>query len=79
VQTVGLNGSSQLGDSTTTERHTFVQAQGIVGTPTAIAAGSLHTVVVAGGTVHSVGNNGYGELTNNDTTNRSTFVGATPF
>ena len=43
------------------------------------AKGSLHTVVVAGGTVHSVGNNGYGELTNNDTTNRSTFVGATPF
>jgi alpha-tubulin suppressor-like RCC1 family protein len=62
VRCWGSNWAGQLGDGTTTDRHTPVTVQGVTGA-TAIAAGSAHTcAVVAGGEVRCWGTNTSGQL-----------------
>lgn len=69
----GYNGSGQLGDSSTTERLTPVQAN--VAAQVAIAAGFDHSVsMTSTGTVWAWGNNSNGQLGNGSTTNSSTPV-----
>ncbi len=59
----GSNQFGQLGDGTTTWRTLSVNAQNINGTPTAIAAGSIHTcVLVDGGAARCWGGNSFGQL-----------------
>jgi alpha-tubulin suppressor-like RCC1 family protein len=66
----GRNSFGELGDGTTTDRHTAVQVAGLTGI-TQIALGTFHMMAVgAGGTVWSWGNNDYGQLGNGTTTSR---------
>jgi alpha-tubulin suppressor-like RCC1 family protein len=71
----GWNGSGELGDGTTTERHAPVDVSGI-STATAIDAGSMmHTCgLLADHTARCWGLNDYGQLGDGTTTNRLTPV-----
>ena len=64
----GYNGSGQLGDNTTTNRHTPTQ----IGTSdwTAIAGGYYHSLGISGNKLYAWGYNYYGQLGDNTTTNR---------
>ncbi|MBF0487186.1 MAG: hypothetical protein HQK98_03410 [Nitrospirae bacterium] len=69
VKAWGQNKYGQLGDSTTTERHTPVQVSGLTTGVTAIAAGGFHSLALtSGGAVYAWGYNAYGQLGNNSTT-----------
>jgi alpha-tubulin suppressor-like RCC1 family protein len=70
----GQNYFGQLGDGTTTDRHSPVRASGVSNVLT-IAAGASHTVALqAGGTVWAWGRNVYGELGDGTTIQRSKAV-----
>ena len=70
----GNNANGQLGDGTTTERHTPVQVSGLSNI-IAIAAGSDHTIALKqDGTVWGWGSNSHGQLGDGTTTDRHTPV-----
>ena len=66
----GYNGNGQLGDNTTTHRHTPTQ----IGTSdwTTIAAGAYHSLGISGGKLYTWGYNSSGQLGDGTTTNRHT-------
>jgi alpha-tubulin suppressor-like RCC1 family protein len=68
----GYNGNGELGDGTTTNRTSPVQASGLTGM-SAIACGGGHSLAVKGadGTVWAWGYNSDGQLGDGTTTNRS--------
>jgi len=71
----GWNGSSQLGDGTTTDRWTPVTVSGLSSGAQAVAAGAFHTcAVTSGGASQCWGFNLYGEIGDGTTTDRSTPV-----
>ncbi|GII27975.1 hypothetical protein Pmi06nite_14170 [Planotetraspora mira] len=74
VKAWGANGSGQLGDATTTERHTPVTAAGVTAADvTAISAGVSHSLaLLANGTIEAWGGNGSGQLGDGTTTNHPT-------
>ena len=75
VKCWGINGSGQLGDSTTTNRSTSVAVQGLGGVVTAIAVGLNHSCALLNdGTIKCWGSNNNGKLGDNSTTNRLTAV-----
>jgi alpha-tubulin suppressor-like RCC1 family protein len=76
VLTWGYNAYGQLGDGTTNQHNTAVQAGGLSHV-TAIAGGSLHSIALNGdGTVRSWGYNGNGQLGDGTTTQRNMAVQA---
>jgi len=74
VQAWGMNGNSELGDGTTTNRSTPVQVSGLTGA-TAISAGSGFSLAIKGSgassTIQAWGSNSFGQLGDGTTTNRS--------
>jgi hypothetical protein len=75
VKCWGDNGHGQLGDNSTTERHTPVDVSGLSGGVLAIGAGLSHTcVLTTAGGVKCWGDNGHGKLGNNSTTESHTPV-----
>ncbi|HIF46549.1 MAG TPA: hypothetical protein EYQ73_07170, partial [Candidatus Poseidoniales archaeon] len=71
----GYNSDGQLGDGTTTDRHSPTQtlSLGTGRTAVAISSGGYHTcAILDDGTVSCWGNNGAGQLGDGTTTNRST-------
>ena len=66
----GRNYYGQLGDNTTTERHTPTQ----IGTSdwSSIAAGDSHSLGISGGKLYAWGSNISGQLGDGTTTNRRT-------
>ena len=70
----GYNNYGQLGDGTTTDRHTPVSVSGLTGV-TAIAGGYGHSLALkSDGTVWAWGYNSYGQLGDGTTTDRHTPV-----
>jgi alpha-tubulin suppressor-like RCC1 family protein len=71
----GDNRAGQLGDGTTTSRHTPVAVSGLTSGVVAITAGDYHTCAVASaGALWCWGSNGNGQLGDGTTTNRLTPV-----
>ena len=66
----GLN-LGQLGDGTTTDRHSFVQV--LSGVSNASANGAQTLALKSDGTLWVTGRNDYGQLGDGTTTNRSSF------
>jgi alpha-tubulin suppressor-like RCC1 family protein len=74
VRCWGDNEFGQIGDGTTTERHTPVQVTGI-GKAVSIATGNYFScALLAGGAVKCWGRNEYGQIGDNTTADRSTPV-----
>ena len=74
----GYNSFGQLGDGTTTDRHTPVQVNGLTGV-VAIGAGSYWGLAVnSDGPVWTWGNNGVGQLGDGTTTARAAPVEVRP-
>ena len=74
VYTWGFNAFGELGDGTTTERHTPVLVPGLSGV-TQIAQGTSHMLAAgAGGVVWAWGDNEYGQLGDGTTTSRKSPV-----
>jgi hypothetical protein len=70
----GYNGGGQLGDNTTTDRHTPVQTENLT-VVISIAAGYFHSLALqSDGIVWAWGGNGNGQLGDNTITNRYTPV-----
>eukprot|EP00667_Euglena_gracilis_P009141 EG_transcript_9281 len=69
---VGGNYQGQLGDNTTTQRLIFLRIMAEWGSiqVTAVAAGSTHTLVLAGGQVFATGDNSNGQLADGTQTSR---------
>jgi alpha-tubulin suppressor-like RCC1 family protein len=77
VWACGRNLEGELGDGTTTERHTYVQVTGLSGVK-AITCGRIHTAVVkTDGTAWTWGNNQFGQLGDGTVNGRSTPVQVT--
>jgi alpha-tubulin suppressor-like RCC1 family protein len=75
VKCWGWNSFGQLGDGTTTDRHTPVNVSGLAIGVSAIAAGDFHTcALIAGGGIKCWGYNVDGQLGDGTTTNRHTPV-----
>ncbi len=74
VKCWGYNSSGQLGDGTTTDRHTPVSVQNI-STGVQIALGYNHScALLSDGTIKCWGDNAYGQLGDGTTTDRHTPV-----
>lgn len=76
----GYNGSSRLGDGTTTNRNTPVTVSGLTSGVLGIAGGDSHTcAITTSATVKCWGNNDLGQLGDGTTTTRSTPVTVSVF
>jgi alpha-tubulin suppressor-like RCC1 family protein len=80
VECWGGNGNGQLGDGTTTERHTPVAVSGLAGGVAAIAAHDYHTcALTSAGGVKCWGYNTSGQVGDGTTTDRHRPVGVVGF